>query len=264
MKPRFSAALGMLGILALATGCQSSPEPSGANASVQTDATASAQPAGTDGQNTAQVKTAGAAQYSGFLAPEIYQRLQPSPNVEGVRSYVDRSRDYRAFRKIMFDPTEVYLVPNPEYKGLPKEALARMTGDFQNAFKAALAPDYMIVTQPGPDVLRIRSAITGVQPAPPQRGAMDYIPIKALFNVARKAAGNEPQVVEMSAEFEVLAPDGALVAAVTATRKGDDHLPQGAQINWEQMQAISDFWARNFKERLDELRLASAQPQQQK
>ena len=45
MKPRFSAALGMLGILALATGCQSSPEPSGANVSVQTDATASAQPA---------------------------------------------------------------------------------------------------------------------------------------------------------------------------------------------------------------------------
>lgn len=205
---------------------------------------------------TTEVKTAKDARYSGFLKPAIYERLRPSPYVEGVKAYVDTSRDYRPFTKIMFMPTEVYLTPNPEYKGLPKEALERMTAQFQDSFKRAMTPGYTIVNAPGPDVLLVKTAITGVQPTSPNLKAIDFLPIKAVFNVARDAAGHAPQVVEMSSELEVMAPDGSTAAAATATRKGDAKLPQGEQISWAQMKEISDYWARSFRQRLDELRQA--------
>lgn len=238
---------------ALIAGCESGPQTSKSDTAessggVSTTSQASA------GAGSTQVKTATGTQYSGFLSKETYAKLKPVPDREGVMNYLDKSTDFRPFRKIYFEPTEVYLVPNPEYKGMPREALARMTGSFQQSFRTALAQEYVIVTQPGPDVLRVRSAITGVQPAPPATGASDFIPIKALFNVARKAAGAAPKVAEMSAELEVLAPNGAVAAAATATRKGEEHLPQGEQITWNEMQTISDYWAKDFRKRLDELR----------
>lgn len=83
---------------------------------------------------------------------------------------------------------------------------------------------------------------------------MDYLPFKAIYNVGREAAGAGPRVAEMKAEIEVLDPRGKRVVAATATRKGDQKLPQGEQVTWESLQPITDFWARSFRERLDQLR----------
>ena len=86
---------------------------------------------------------------------------------------------------------------------------------------------YQIVDAPGPDVIRVRLAITGIHPVKPNLTATDFIPIKAVFNVARDAAGNAPRVAELTAEVEVLDPAGRMVAEAVATRKSDMTLPQG-------------------------------------
>jgi hypothetical protein len=132
--------------------------------------------------------------------------------------------------------------------------IQRIGSQFRDSLQRALAPTYQLVDQPGPDVLRVRSAITGLEAAKPGAGAIDYLPLKALYNVGREAAGAGPRVVEMKAELEVLDPSGKRVAAATVTRKGDQKLPQGEQITWESLQPITDYWAKNFRTRLDELR----------
>ena len=118
----------------------------------------------------------------------------------------------------------------------------------------AVASGYQVVNQPGPDVLRIRLAITGVQPASPALGVTDFIPIKAVFNVARDAAGAAPHVAEMSAELEVLDPNGRVVASAVTTRKSDKNLSQGERITWADMQAIAASWAKGLRQNLDRLR----------
>jgi hypothetical protein len=45
--------------------------------------------------------------------------------------------------------------------------------------------------------------------------------------------------------------------AATATRKGEEHFPKGEQITWNEMQMISDYWTKDFRRRLDELRSVS-------
>jgi len=221
--------IAILCILALAAGCQSSSTSSSGEAPAQN----------------------GETKFSGFLGD--YSQLRPAPDREGVLLYVDKSASYQPYTKVMFEPVQVLVTPNPEYQ-IPPEELARMSDALLRSFRQALEPAYQVVTQPGPDVLRVRAAITGIQPAKPPTGATDFLPIKAIYNAGRAATGTSSRVAEMAAEMEVLDPSGKRVAAATATRKGETTLAQGSQITWNDLQAINDYWAKNFRHRLDELR----------
>jgi hypothetical protein len=190
---------------------------------------------------------------SGFLGD--YSQLKPAPDREGVALYIDKSADYRPYTKVMFDPpVQVLVTPNPQQPPVPQDVLARIGQQFQESLRHALEPTYQVVNTPGPDVLRVRAAITGLQPAKPPAGAIDYLPFKAIYNVGREAAGGGPRVAEMTAEMEVLDPNGKRLVAATSTRKGDKTLPQGDQITWESLQSINNYWAKGFRMRLDELR----------
>jgi len=194
---------------------------------------------------------------SGFLGD--YSQLQPAPDREGVMIWVDQSTDLRPYTKLMFDPVQVLATPGPDQAQLPPDVLQRIGGQFQASLTRELQPAYQVVTMPGPDVLRVRSAITHIQPVKPDPGAIDFMPIKAAYNVGREATVGGPRVAEMQAELEVLDPSGKRVVAATVTRKGDHELPQGERITWESLPPITDYWARNFRTRLDQLRGATQQ-----
>lgn len=189
---------------------------------------------------------------SGFL-PD-YTVLQPVSGQEGAMRYVDKSFDFRPYKKIMIDPVQIYLAPNPDYTGLQPDAIKRMTDAFNVAFRDAVASGYQIVTAPGPDVLRLRIAITGVQPVAPPLNPTDFIPIKAIFNAGRAAAGESPKLAQMAGEMQVLAPNGRQVAAATNTRQSIKTLAQGERITWADLQPITTAWGTAFRTALDNLR----------
>lgn len=197
-------------------------------------------------------------QASGFLTD--YSKLQPAADREGVFLALDRSRDLRAYTRVFFDPVEVFLIPNPDYRGVQPDALKRMTDSFLASFKRSLEPAYQVVDAPGPGVLRIRTAITGVQAVRPSLTPTDFVPIKAVFNLGRAAAGASPQVAEISAEMEVLDDKGVRVGAATATRRGNKTLNQGEQISWKDLEPITAYWASGLRQRLDEVRNVKGKP----
>lgn len=199
-----------------------------------------------------QEEPAEALQPSGFL--KDYGQLKPAGDRKGLLLYLDRSGNYRSCAKVMFDPVEVFPVPNPGYRGVQPDALKRMADSFVMAFKAALEPEYQLVDAPGPDVLRVRAAISGVQMVKPSLKVTDFVPLKAVANLTRKATGNSKVVAEMSAEMEVLDNGGKRVAAAVATRKGDRQLKQGADVTWKDLESIVTYWAKGFRQRLDEVR----------
>jgi Protein of unknown function (DUF3313) len=204
------------------------------------------------GSAWAQDSQEGAPQFSGFLSD--YSKLQPATDREGIWLSLNKTADYSGYKKIMFDPIEIYVTPNPDYKGVQPDVLKRMTDGFYASFLATLTPDYQIVHEGGPDVLRVRAAITGVQLVKPPLKPTDFIPVKAVFNLGQSATGNAPIVAEMTAEMEILDPDGKRLAAAVANRKGSKTLKQGDQVTWEDLQSITDYWAKGFRQRLDQLR----------
>jgi hypothetical protein len=189
---------------------------------------------------------------SGFLSD--YTVLKPVEGKPGSYRYIDKNTNFKPYGKVMIDPVQVFITPNAEYKGMQPEMLKRITDAFRTEFLGAMLSGYQIVEQPGPDVLRFRLAITGVNPVRPDMGVTDFIPVKAVFNVARAAAGEAPRVAEMSAELEVLDPTGKIVASAVSTRKGDKTLAQAEKITWTELQAVAAVWAKDLRQQLDQLR----------
>lgn len=196
--------------------------------------------------------SAAAVPNSGFLSD--YSKLRPVDGLDGSYRWMDTTANLRPYTKVMIDPVQIFVTHDPGYKGMDPAAMGRMTDAFRMEFIGALVSGYQVVNQPGPDVLRIRLAITGIQPVPPALGVTDFIPIKAVFNVARDAAGAAPRVAEMSGEAEVLDPKGHVVGAAVSTRKADKTLPQGEQITWAQLQTIAAAWGKNLRQNLDRMR----------
>ena len=190
---------------------------------------------------------------SGFLSD--YSKLRPVEGKEGVQRYLDRSTNLKPYTKVFVDPVQVFVSNDPEaYKGLQPDVLKRMADSFNTAFVNAVSTGYQVVNAPGPDVLRVRLAITGVQPVSPPLGVTDFIPIKAVYNVGREVAGKAPRVAELTAEMEVLDPQNRQVAAAVVTRQSDRTLPQGEQITWSELSPVVYAWARQFRLGLDEAR----------
>ena len=191
--------------------------------------------------------------HSGFL-PD-YAKLGPVEGKEGMFRYLDRAADLRPYTKLYLDPVQVFVSTEGEaYKGIQPEAIKRMADSFQASFVNAVRSGYQVVGAPGPDVLRVRLAITGVQPVPTPIGVTDFLPIKAVFNVGRAAVGASPRLAEMSAEMEVLDGQNRQFAAAVVTRKSDKTLSQNDRITWNELQPIVNAWAAQFRQGLDDLR----------
>jgi hypothetical protein len=89
------------------------------------------------------------------------EQLSPSAEYPGSQSYVtDSLREYHVF---MLDP--VVVLPQTTARGLPLTDADRamLAADFESELRAALAQTgHRVVTEPGPGVARIRSAVTEV------------------------------------------------------------------------------------------------------
>jgi len=203
---------------------------------------------------TAQDKGAAAPQNSGFLGD--YARLATAPDNPKTKLWIDKSFDFKPYTKILLDPVEVWVSPTSEYKGASPDVLKRMTDNFTASFKKALQPGYTLVDKPGPDVLRIRLAITGINLVKPDFKPTDALPIVFLFRAASGAM--ESKNVVLTGEMQVMGPDNKIVAAALSTGTGDKAIEEKQSITWKELQSITDTWAKGLRTRLDAARGVAA------
>lgn len=103
---------------------------------------------------------------SGFLSD--YSALKPDKyGKPGLMWSEKQGFDWKKYRKVMLDPVVVYYHPQASSKAILPEELAKLATFFREAVATELQGAYPIVSAPGPDVLRIRAAITDVVPASP-------------------------------------------------------------------------------------------------
>lgn len=190
---------------------------------------------------------------TGFLSD--YAKLQPVGDKKGLRGYVAPGMDMRAYTKVYFDPVQIFLSNDPQaYRGIQPDVLKRIADAFRAAFINAASAGYRVVDQPGPDVLRVRMAITGLQPVATPIAVYDLLPIKAVFNAGRAAAGASPRLAEVSTEIEVLDPQGRPVGALVATRESEETMAHNDNITWEDVSRIVDSLSKMFWVGMEQLR----------
>ncbi len=207
---------------------------------------------------------------TGFL--NDYAKLEPDTLDPDARIYLKPGVDWKKYDKIMLDRIQIWLKDDADYKGIDPAQLKMLTDYFQQAIVKALAPTYPVVTQAGPDVLRVRVAITDLIPTKPEFSvATLVIPFGSAADIALgAAAGGTPYLGQTAIEAEFLDSRTNQVLAAYVDReigkKYDIDLSQGvvsgvekgvssytgAYSTWAYAEAAFDAWANRLRQRLDE------------
>lgn len=191
-------------------------------------------------------------QKTGFLSD--YSELKPGGPDQAALVYIKPDVDLKPYNKLMFERIVVLLSDSAEYREIDPSTLKELTDYYQNALLDAVKGGYEVVDQPGPDVLRVRVAITELKPAKPVANTISTIlPVGWVVSGATKLASDENVGTgEAGTEFEMLdSLTGVRLAAAVDRRQGGKSVFRG---RWEDTKDAFNYWAKRFRERLDEMR----------
>jgi len=125
---------------------------------------------------------------SGFLG-EYSKNLQPGPKDGVKKRWLKQGVDFSKYNKVMLDSVVFYFAPDSEDKGIDPEVMKELSDAFNKELVAALKDSYPVVSEPGPDVVRIKIALTGVkQSRPVLSGVTSIVPVGLAISVVKKGA----------------------------------------------------------------------------
>ena len=189
--------------------------------------------------------------YSGFL--ENYPVFEPGRK-GGVDSlYLKEGVDFKKYNRVMLDHVVFYFKQDAEYKGIHPDDLTKLSKAYHKAFKKALRPYFRLVDKPGPNVMRIRTAVTDLVPNKPGISTFSTIvPTGLVLSYAKKAAtGSHTGVGQASMEAEILdSMTNERIAAAIDTRPGGK---LEGMSKWKAVEGAFQFWAERLRKWLDEI-----------
>ena len=191
---------------------------------------------------------------SGFL--QDYSYLKPGPTGGADMVYIKEGVDFSVYNKVMIDQVVFYFSEDAQYKGIDPNELKELSDAFHKAFVDELSDGYTIVAEPGPDVLRIRTAITDLVPSKPALNTITtIIPVGlAISAVKRVATGTHTFVGQASAEMEILdSQTHELLAAAVDEKSGKKYQVIEGMQKWGHVKDAFTFWAKRLRSRLDDL-----------
>ncbi|MDY0187077.1 MAG: DUF3313 domain-containing protein [Syntrophus sp. (in: bacteria)] len=128
--------------------------------------------------------------FSGFLgSPDVYKQLKPGPEGGAKLRWVKDGLDFSKYNRFMVDSVIFYLADESEYKGIDPQVLKDLADTFNKELVAAFKDKYPIVADPGPDVARIKIAITNIERSSPGVSAVtSIIPVGIAISVVKRGA----------------------------------------------------------------------------
>jgi len=202
----------------------------------------------------------------GFLSD--YSKLKPEGGDSNAYVLEASPEVGSKYNKIMLERIKIYFADASETKSIDPTDLKALTDYFQDALSKSLGDAYPLVTEPGPDVLRLRIAVTNV--VPNNTGAsvvtliVPYLWVAdAGTGVAKGNAGSTAFVGKASIEAEALdSVSGDQIAAYVETEIPKKYnwthgLSKGvtsytdAYSTWAYTKEAMDIWAKHVRERMD-------------
>ncbi len=171
----------------------------------------------------------------GFLG-DLYPQMQEGKNGQFLRVYATPAfRDPTAFaryKKILLDPVQLYAGPDSKLPSLPEEDQHKIAQALYSQLYEQLSKDYEMVTQPGPQTLRVSTAIVDAEKSDPALEAISYLPmpvgipgIKAgVVQLKSTATGKPPFAGEVTVEGKLTdTQSNEVIGAMIDRRVGARH-----------------------------------------
>lgn len=192
-------------------------------------------------------------EYSGFLGD--YSQLKPGPEGGVAKVYVKEGVDFTKYKKLMCDEVVFYFKEDAANKGISADEMKELSEKFHRAFIDKVGNAYPMVGEPGPDVLRVRAAITDVDlPNRAINTVTTIVPSGLALSLVKKGlTGKSSGVGEISMEFELLDSQTNERLAAGVDRRA------GAKVDSFTKFGSADeafkFWAGRLRTRLDQYNL---------
>ena len=193
---------------------------------------------------------------SGFLGD--YSQLHEGTGDEALLTYINPNADFRQYNKLILDPIKVYPgVGNSKLSSISPEDMQKLLDYFDATLREELGDGFVFVTQPGPETMRLRIALTEAKPG---RVALDTFssvmpPAVALNALKTVSTGRGTGIGEASAEVEMQdSMTGERLAASVDKRVGSKYTFKLDKFSrWRATKGAFDYWAKRMDERLAEL-----------
>ncbi len=186
---------------------------------------------------------------------EYANQLQPGPKGGAKERWVKPGINFSQYNKVMLEHVVFFFADDSQYKGIDTSELGQLAEKFDLAIANALQGKYPIVTEPGPDVVRIRIAITNVKQSTPALSVASTVtmvtPIGLGVNLVKKGTtGSWSGSGATGAEF--LAIDSMTDQVIVAARDERSAGLTERYTKWGSAEEAFKFWAERIKLLMDE------------
>lgn len=204
-------------------------------------------------QTTRQARS---TEQSGFLGD--YSLLTEGADGEALSRYVNPVTSFKKYNKIIVDPIRVYAAPESKLAKLPQGDAMALVDYLDATVRMQLKEDYTLVTEAGPDVMRLRVALTEAKGS---ALVMDTISSVIPFGMAASAikqvaVGTPTSVGSARVEMELVdSMIGTRLLAAVDERAGRKYTGKFDKWQkWKDVQDSYDYWAKQLRARLAELK----------
>lgn len=187
--------------------------------------------------------------WSGFL--DDYSRLRLGEVGDLPLVYRNASAPWTSYDKVLLEPITLWRSGRDSLAPIPEQDLLRLVVHFERAVRTRLGAGFRVVSEPGPNTLRLRLAITEARASDPVVDVLTATPEDADV-----AGGTGPLGAELAAFIDAAAIEGELRDAATGEllAQGVDRRQAGAPPRlptWEAVDRALAFWADRTCSRLE-------------
>ena len=195
----------------------------------------------------------------GFIEEDY---LELTEDAEGNLSllYINEEADFKQYDKIWIETVTAYVYEGSSLEKANQGDVDKLVQYFEEALERELAKDYEIVEAAGEGTLKLRVALTEISGSKRLLNTVSTVapPARAFSELKRFVTGTHSFVGKAAFEAEALdSITGVTLAAKVGSRGGGKRL-RSAQDKYRDVKAAIDFWAKNFREKLNQLRTQEA------
>jgi hypothetical protein len=188
---------------------------------------------------------------SGFLGTYASD-LQPGPKGGVNERWLKPGVDFAKYKKVMLDHVVFYFADDSENKAIDTSELGKMAEQCDLAIVNVLKDSHPVVAEPGPDVVRIRFAITDLkQSRPVLSGVTSVLPIGLAISLVKKGATGSWTGSGIT-KADVMAMDSMTDDVIAVAR--DDYSAKFMErfSKWGSVEEAFKYWGERLKQFMDE------------
>jgi hypothetical protein len=204
--------------------------------------------------STGSKKTIEAEQATKGFLNGYYEKMEPGPKGGAKMRWLKPGVDFSRYNKVMLDSIIFFFANDSENKGIDAYEMKELADKFNRQIFDVLNDTYPVVAEPGPDVIRLRAAITDLKQSRPALSAVTtVIPVGLAISAVKKGAGGSwSGSGATSAEFMALdSMTNDVIAVAQDERKAGF---EERFTKWGSTEEAFEFWADRMKFLLDKAR----------